>query len=199
MSTKPGQLGDDASRKRASELQHLLQHLPQVDSPSVPSGALGSRSAEPLADVVFALQQSVSAMADQMREFLGAERTDSRPASASTVTPSTSGAPADEPALTPMRSSQVGFGTVYNLTTAMEDIERSTCTSLRATSAFVDTTRWQQRSTAGFASESQPEVETVSPALRSAILDGKDVNLACLLIPHFDLGDYSRYAGVDGC
>ena len=143
--------------------------------------------------------QSVSAMANQMREFLGAERTDSRPASNSTVTPSTSGAPVDEPAPTPMRSSRVGFGTVYNLTTAMEDIERSTCTSPRATSAFVDTTRWQQRSTAGYASESLPEVETVSPALRSAILDGKDVNLACLLIPHFDLGDYSRYAGVDGC
>ena len=122
---------------------------PQVDTPYVPSGALGDRSAEPLADVVFALQQSVSAMANKMREFLGAERTDSRPASASnsTVTPSTSRAPADEPALTPMRSSRVGFGTVYNLTTAMEDIERSTCTSLRVTSAFADTTRWQQRST----------------------------------------------------
>ena len=113
---------------------------PQVDTPSVPSGALDNHSAEPLADVVFALQQSVSAMANQMREFLGAERTDSRPASNSTVKPSTSGAPVDEPAPIPMRSSRVGFGTVYNLTTAMEDIERSTCTSLRATSAFVDTT-----------------------------------------------------------
>ena len=96
-----------------------------------------------------------------------------------------------------MRSSRAR--TVFNLTTAMEDIERSTGTSLRATSAFVGSTRWQHGSTAGFASESLPEVETVSPALRSAILEGKGVNLACLLIPHFDLGDYSRYARVDGC
>ena len=51
----------------------------------------------------------------------------------------------------------------------------------------------------GFASESLPEVETVSSALRSGILEGKDVNLACLFIPHFDLGDYSRYTGVDRC
>ena len=199
-------------RRRVPQASERTTTPPQVDTPYVPSGALGDRSAEPLADVVYALQQSVSAMANQMREFLGAgaERTDSRPtASASnstvtsypTVTPSTSAAPADEPELTPMRSSRVGCGTVttYNLTTAMEDIERSTRTSLRATSAFVDTTRWQQRTTAGYASESLPEVETVSPALRSAILDGKDVNLACLLIPHFDLGDYSRYAGLDGC
>ena len=87
----------------------------------------------------------------------------------------------------------------FNLTTVMENIEHSTGTSLRAMSAFVDSTRWQQRSTAGFASESLLEVGTVSPALRSAILDSKDFNLACLLIPHFDLGEYSRYAGVDGC
>ena len=57
----------------------------------------------------------------------------------------------------------------------------------------------RQQSTAGFASESLSEVETVSPALRSAILEGKDVNLACLLIPHFNLGQYSHYAGVGGC
>ena len=95
-----------------------------------------------------------------------------------------------------MHSSRAG--TVYNLTTAMEDIERSTGTSLRATSGFVDSTRWQQRSTAGFVSESLPEVETVSPALRSAILEGKDVILACLLIPHFDLSEYSSCAGVYG-
>ena len=171
-------------RRRVPQASERTTTPPQVDTPYVPSGALGDRSAEPLADVVYALQQSVSAMANQMREFLGAgaERTDSRPtASASnstvtsypTVTPSTSAAPADEPELTPMRSSRVGCGTVttYNLTTAMEDIERSTRSSLRATSAFVDTTRWQQRTTAGYASESLPEVETVSPALRSAILE----------------------------
>ena len=42
------------------------------------------------------------------------------------------------------------------------------------------------------------DVETVSSALRSAILEGKDVNLALRLIPRFDLGEYSHYAGVGG-
>ena len=41
---------------------------PEVDT-SHPSGDLGNRSAEPLAYVVYALQQSVSAMANQMQEF----------------------------------------------------------------------------------------------------------------------------------
>ena len=176
---------------RASERATAEPEASEVDS-SHPSDDLGSRRAEPLADVVFALQQSVSAMADQMREFRD-----------STLTaPTTSRSPANVQVPTPMATMRTTLdttGTTFTLTTAMEDIERSTGTSLRATSAFIDTTRWQPRSTAGFASESLPEVETVSPALRSAILDGKDVNLACLLIPHFDLGDYSRYAGVDGC
>ena len=57
---------------------------PEVDS-SHPSDDLGSRRAELLADVVFALQQSVSAMANQMREFCD-----------STLTaPTTSRSPAD--------------------------------------------------------------------------------------------------------
>ena len=110
---------------------------PEVDS-SHPSDDLGSRRAEPLADVVFALQQSVSAMANQMREFRD-----------STLTaPTTSRSPADAQLPTPMatmHTSRDTTGTTFNLTTAMEDIERSTGTSLRATSAFIDTTRWQPR------------------------------------------------------
>jgi len=43
------------------------------------------------------------------------------------------------------------------------------------------------------ASESLPEVETITITLKTAIIDGKDVNLASLLIPHFDLGEYSCY------
>ena len=44
-----------------------------------------------------------------------------------------------------------------------------------------------------------PQVEIVPTAVRSAILDGKDVNLAVLLIPNFDLGEYSRYANESQC
>ena len=78
----------------------------------------------------------------------------------------------------------------------MEELERSTGVSLRA--ATTEAYRWRRSSTTGVASESLPEVETVSATLKTAILDGKDVNLASLLIPHFDLGEYSRYAGGDG-
>ena len=77
---------------------------------------------------------------------------------------------------------------MFSLTTALEKFKRSTGASLQ----------WQCCTTTAVASESLPDIETVSPPLRAAILDGKDINLASLLIPHFDLGDYSRYAGVDG-
>ena len=91
---------------------------PEVDSSHL-SDDLGSRRAEPLADVDFALQQSVSAMANQMREFCD-----------STLTaPTTSRSPADAQVPTPMatmRTSRDTTGTTFNLTTAMEDIERST-------------------------------------------------------------------------
>ncbi|XP_055999644.1 uncharacterized protein LOC125649823 [Ostrea edulis] len=41
------------------------------------------------------------------------------------------------------------------------------------------------RTTYGYASESLPLVETISPQLRQQIVSGKDVNLATLLIPYF--------------
>ena len=41
-------------------------------------------------------------------------------------------------------------------------------------------------------------VETVSATMKIAILLCRDVNLASLLIPHFDLGVYSRCEGGDG-
>ena len=67
--------------------------------------------------------------------------------------------------------------------------------SLRAATA--ETYRWRRCSTTGVTSESLPEIETVSAMLKTAILDSKDVNLASLLIPHFDLGEYSCYVGSD--
>ena len=38
----------------------------------------------------------------------------------------------------------------------------------------------------------------MSHALRMALLEGKDINVASPLIPHFDLGKFSHYVGVDG-
>ncbi|KAI0240521.1 hypothetical protein LSAT2_008751, partial [Lamellibrachia satsuma] len=102
---------------------------------------------------------------------------------------------ADTPAVMGMLMPPRGNGT-YTLTTAMTSIERATEKSLRYEPAFADSYRWQC-STSGILSENLPDVETVSPALRSSILEGKYGNLASLLIPHFDLGEHSCYAGVD--
>ena len=41
------------------------------------------------------------------------------------------------------------------------------------------------RTSYGYVAQSLPEVITLSPALRQAIVQGKDVNLAALLIPYF--------------
>ena len=49
----------------------------------------------------------------------------------------------------------------------------------------------------GFAAESLPFVETVSPALRRQIIEGKDVNLASLLIPHFNCSTSDDKGKVD--
>ena len=58
---------------------------------------------------------------------------------------------------------------VYNLRSAMEKLERSTGVSLRAATA--EAYRWRRCSTSGVASESLPEVETVSATMKTAIID----------------------------
>ena len=78
----------------------------------------------------------------------------------------------------------------------MEELEHSTVVSLHATTT--EGYQWRRCSATGVTSESLPEVETVSATLKEAILDGKDVNLASLLISLFDLGEYSCYVGGDG-
>ncbi|KAK2174366.1 hypothetical protein NP493_807g01038 [Ridgeia piscesae] len=75
----------------------------------------------------------------------------------------------------------------------MEELEHSTGVSLHATTT--EGYQWRRCSATGVTSESLLEVETVSATLKEAILDGKDVNLASLLISLFDLGEYSCYAG----
>ena len=159
-------------------------------------------SVEPLADIVRALQNSVSAMTTQMREIIAARHPSDGPgtgrASTTPLSPLTLAArtDVDTPAAMGMSVPPRRNGT-YTLTTAMTSIERAMEKSLRSEPAFADSYRWPC-STSGIPSENLPDVETVSPALRSAILEDKDVNLASLLILHFDLGEYSRYAGVDG-
>ena len=85
--------------------------------------------------------------------------------------------------------------TVFTLTTAMERLEQSTGVSSRCSPATALTDCPLGRR--GFTSEDLPEVEFVPTAVRAAILDGKEVNLATLLMPNFDLGEYSRYSESD--
>ena len=168
---------------------------------------------EPLADVVRNLQRSMMEMTDQLGQVIQhrriADGTSTTVGSSDTPqttglptmtgfppTPQTTGLPLTFPPPPTTTSIAPARPYVNNLTSAMEELERSTGVSLRA--ATTEAYRWRRSSTTGVASESLPEVETVSATLKTAILDGKDVNLASLLIPHFDLGEYSRYAGGDG-
>ena len=85
--------------------------------------------------------------------------------------------------------------TVFMLMTTMERLEQSTGVSSRCVPATVLTDCPLGRR--GFTSEHLPEVEVMPTAVRAAILEGKDVNLATLLMPNFDLGEYSRYSESD--
>jgi hypothetical protein len=54
------------------------------------------------------------------------------------------------------------------------------------------------RATFGYVSQTIPDVTLVSPALRRSIVEGRDVNLSALLIPHFrGSGDNSERYPVD--
>ena len=66
--------------------------------------------------------------------------------------------------------------TVFTLTTAMERLEQSTGISSRCAPATALTDCPIGRR--GFTSEDLPEVEVMPTAVRAAILDGKDMNLA---------------------
>ena len=178
----------------AAEIRARESHA--FDGPTATTRHDNVHEMAPLTDVVRNLQQAMSAMTQQMGEIIRSQSVlqgSSAAADSSGASPRTIHDPNTAPT-----TQSFPRPNVFSLTTAMETIERSTGVSLRSAPAFADTFRWQRCATNGVASESLPDVETVSPALRAAILDGRDTNLASLLIPHFDLGDYSRYAGVDG-
>ena len=55
----------------------------------------------------------------------------------------------------------------------------------RNSGSEISTTTTGTRTRFGFAAESLPFIETVHPTLRKQIIEGKDVNLAALLIPYY--------------
>ena len=165
-------------RLRTTRERHTDNSRPQHDSATT-SDSVDISEVEPLADAVRNLQQSMFTLSRQMGDIVQAQRD-----SASITTPMM-------PPTIPSTSS-VLRPTAFTLTTAMERLEQSTGVSSRCAPGFTDCSLAFGRR--GFTSEDLPEVEIVPTAVRSAILDGKDVNLAALLIPNFDLGEYSRYA-----
>ena len=136
---------------------------------------------EPLVDVVRALQASMSAVASRLDDM------DERPIAAGQhyLQQNNPSAIATPPAtLHPIEPvAQVA----YSLTTAMQGIERSTGISLRATDCSFQSLPTSTATTSGIPSEQLPAVETVSPAVRAAIFNGNDINLATLLMPHSEL------------
>lgn len=49
----------------------------------------------------------------------------------------------------------------------------------------------------GYAAQTLPLVETVSPGLRTRIIQGRDVNVASLLIPYYDVGSSDKSTKAD--
>ena len=70
----------------------------------------------------------------------------------------------------------------------ISDIHESSTAELPGvshTNVDISTTTTGTRTRFGFAAESLPFIETVHPTLRKQIIEGKDINLAALLIPYY--------------
>ena len=96
---------------------------------------------------------------------------------------------------------QTAKGTVYTLASAMSTTpSTSTVQEVNMSSAATQITDYGPQPMAasqlltvppstsqsyGYAADSLPFVETVSPAIRRQVTEGKDVNLAVLLIPYY--------------
>ena len=163
--------------RRADSSRPLLRDVAAATSNS---GEISE--VEPLSDAVRNLQQAMFTLSRQMGDIVQSQRDSAAIAPQMMPPPSVP----STSSMLPQRP------TVFTLTTAMERLEQSTGVSSRCapTTALTDCpVGWR-----GFTSEDLPEVEVVPTAVRAAILDGKDVNLAMLLMPNFDLGEYSRYS-----
>ena len=142
----------------------------RIPQPSNTSISIGER----LVDVERALQSSVSAITTQMREIIAARHLSDGPgtALASTVPLYSLAARTDTDTPAAMSASvQPRGNSTFTTTTAMTSIERATEKSLRSEPAFAHSYSWPY-TTSGIPSKNLPDVETVSPALRSAIVDG---------------------------
>ena len=95
---------------------------------------------------------------------------------------------ATTPLVTPGPSTRWGIAADCNrMATMARRRQRSTGISLRATDCSFQSLPTSTATTSGIPSEQLPAVETVSPAVRAAIFNGNDINLATLLMPHSEL------------
>ena len=173
---------DDADIRLRLRERHTDSSRPLRDVAAATSNSGDISEVEPLSDAVRNLQQAMFTLSRQMGDIVQSQR------DSTSITPQMMPPPSfpSTSSMLPQRS------TVFTLTTAMERLEQSTRVSSRCApaTALTDCPLWRR----GFTSEDLPEVEVVPTAVRAAILDGKDVNLAMLLMPNFDLGEYSRYS-----
>lgn len=87
-----------------------------------------------------------------------------------------------EEQLEAQRRQEVGVGTHASLITGSTE-EFTLATAMRNDQPALGTLSTITKTKFGYASESLPFVETVSPVMRKAIIDGKDINLSQLLLP----------------
>lgn len=150
------------------------QNSDSVDS-SNPGHSADSSEISKLTNTVAELQQTVAILSRNM-DILVQSRSEPAQKDSANVTgyviPDTSG-------INPLPETQVEFSpAVLGMTTTSQN-------NTSNMNERIDTSTTGTRTRFGFAAESLPFIETVHPTLRKQIVEGKDINLAALLIPYY--------------
>lgn len=93
--------------------------------------------------------------------------------------------------LNPRPPNQVSTVPDYTLDTAYRSLQEDTSPNSTQGESHNRRTRF------GYAAESLPLVETISPSFRQQIISGRDVNLAALFIPYYNGQNDPSYISVD--
>lgn len=157
------------------------QNSDSVDS-SNPGHSADSSEISKLTNTVAELQQTVAILSRNM-DILVQSRSEPAQKDSSNVTgyviPDTSG-------INPLPETQVEFSpAVLGMTTTSQNNTTAAFSGLSNMNERIDTSTTGTRTRFGFAAESLPFIETVHPTLRKQIVEGKDINLAALLIPYY--------------
>ena len=175
----------------------VSQNASQPQQASTSSGGAQSQHAPPQAPDTSHLVELVTSLADSVATLQEAyDRIEQRvfrgPSSSPRVIASAAGS-ADQRAIdaAPARPYDGAHdATGFNLETAYRRLDEESRNGGELNDTRLKRTRF------GYAAESLPLVETISPALRQQIISGRDVNLAALLIPYYSgLPGHSNVTG----